>query len=325
MRAKWLDASGGSLASSHFARIRQNARARDFATAPLRVTYPPSMITTSAALVSLIQAHGDVATDTEVEAQGQYFYPGTWRKSWPHGLDMPAILADAVPGDGKKHPVTRSDIFKRAENVDTEADALDLYVLMCGWGAGWQGITGYRCRRPLHSPDVAAKLLAAHRAIRAGEDPKAVYASLQPGGTNHIKYFGPAFFTKWLYFSGYGREGVGGKRPLILDARVARSLGWDSWGWTSTQYDQYLELAAAAAKELGVGPQVVEYVLYSMNGTQTGTKTDPDAQSLIIEDVPDALYRALIATASAQQEPIQDVALTLLARALDVTLEGSGV
>ena len=62
-----------------------------------------------------------------------------------------------------------------------------------------------------------------------------------------------------------------------------------------------------------------------MNGTQTGTKTDPDAQSLIIEDVPDALYRALIATASAQQEPIQDVALTLLARALDVTLEGSGV
>jgi hypothetical protein len=77
------------------------------------------------------------------------------------------------------------------------------------------------------------------------DHPVAAYERLAPGRKTVIKQFGPAFFTKYLYFAGHGNPG----HPcLILDARVAQRLidiGWASMhadgGWPSGTYGRYLD------------------------------------------------------------------------------------
>jgi hypothetical protein len=67
-----------------------------------------------------------------------------------------------------------------------------------------------------------------------------------------LKYLGPAFFTKYLYFAGGGAA----TRPcVILDRVVAANLrarGWDglrSASWSAVTYVQYCELLACLARE----------------------------------------------------------------------------
>lgn len=96
----------------------------------------------------------------------------------------------------------------------------------------------------------AAELGAAGRIARTS--PVAAYEALYPSGRTLLKYLGPAFFTKFLYFSGRG----GATHPCaILDRVVATALrnrGWDglrSAGWSAATYGQYCELLAGWARE----------------------------------------------------------------------------
>lgn len=124
------------------------------------------------------------------------------------------------------------------------------------WGAG----TGARNnRRRLSS--VAADLPGAVEALRgacalAGNDPEAAYARMLSGRRQPvIGGFGPAFFTKVLYFAGHG---VADHPCLILDDRVAGALrdrcGWDSLrtggGWPVVTYGRYCDLLSRWAGEL---------------------------------------------------------------------------
>ncbi|MEU3642239.1 hypothetical protein AB0E59_02580 [Lentzea sp. NPDC034063] len=53
-------------------------------------------------------------------------------------------------------------------------------------------------------------------------DPPSAFALLRPGNSNAIRYLGPSFFTKFLYFAGGGAP----DHPcLILDRVVATRLG----------------------------------------------------------------------------------------------------
>lgn len=60
-------------------------------------------------------------------------------------------------------------------------------------------------------------------AILADDGPAAAYESMLAGGSNQTKFMGPAYFTKFLFFTGYRDAGVE-LRPLILDRRVATAL-----------------------------------------------------------------------------------------------------
>ena len=198
--------------------------------------------------------------------QQEYFYPGTWKAKWPEGLGVPSVLAGVEGGSRTKLPVTRRDVFAAASNVATEEDALNLYVMMCGWGAGVKGRPGYRARLPLAERDIAPKLLRSNQAIRGGENPVSVYRSLA-SGEFRIKHFGPAFFTKWMYFSGHASGESAQPKPLILDARVAASLGLPPHGWAPEVYAAYLQLSKDVAAELdGREPHVVEHALFVLNG-----------------------------------------------------------
>lgn len=279
------------------------------------------MMTTADELVAAIADRPDLPlTDDEVRAQSEHFYPGTWRSKWPGGLSLPATLAAVSPGDRTRQPVTRTLVFERAENVTTEDDALDLYVLMCGWGAGWQGLTGFRSRKPLSTPGIGAALLRSYQEVRGGGDPVSAYRSLHTG-QNKIKFFGPAFFTKWLYFAGYESTSDSGRRPLILDARVARTLGWATADWSSSDYGRYLDLASEAADGLGTTPHVIEHALYALNGDFVPVTRESDAASIVIQDVPAEVLASLESQADAQGLSVEELALQLLAARAGFQLE----
>lgn len=85
----------------------------------------------------------------------------------------------------------------------------------------------------------------------AGHDPAAAYQVLYPAERrNAIKYFGAAFFTKFLYFASGGHPD---HPSLILDDRVADALhhrcGWRSLRtggfWPAATYGPILPLAGS--------------------------------------------------------------------------------
>ncbi len=117
--------------------------------------------------------------------------------------------------------------------------------------------------KPLHQPNAGKALLESWRTARE-EDVVEAYRRLNTWGDCRVKYFGAAFFTKWLYFAAY--EVAERNKPLILDARVARALGWRTSGWNSADYARYLTTATEIGEAWGEvrDPHVVEYGLFAI-------------------------------------------------------------
>ncbi len=114
-------------------------------------------------------------------------------------------------------------------------------------------------------PAAAADALRA-AAVKSRTDPRAAFETLRPHGSPYITHLGPAFFTKYLYAAGAGRD----DHPcLILDARVAAALhrgGWDSLStrgsWPAHTYQRYCALLTRWAGEIGVRPDLIERWLF---------------------------------------------------------------
>lgn len=185
-----------------------------------------------------------------MKGQTLSFYPRQWAQRWPEELPRPAILAE--PG---KVSVSRKQLFELGKSIDTDEDLLNFYVQVCGWGSGTSALSAARTARPLRF-DPVPKLRQALKPLRAG-DPVEAYRLLN--NECHIKYLGPAFFTKLLYFA----DPKG--KALILDQRVATSLGAKTKSdWTTPQYAEYLETAETIRTSLDrdLTGDCVEYLLF---------------------------------------------------------------
>ena len=66
-----------------------------------------------------------------------------------------------------------------------------------------------------------ARDLLAEAAAASRTDPMSAYDLLYPGGRTRLKFLGPAFFTKFLYFAG---GGLPAHPCLIIDERTASAL-----------------------------------------------------------------------------------------------------
>lgn len=197
--------------------------------------------------------------DQTVRGQQTYYLPKLWKDRWPTHLELPTVLRS-----DERALVTRDDLFRRARSITSADDAVDLYVRVCAWGTGTKARPVARCVKPLSQPAASNALLRSHRSVIGG-DAESAYRRLHTWGEDRIKYFGPAFFTKWLYFSAYDSwQQEQGPPPLILDARVAKTLGWASTGWPASAYTQYLGIAKRIQQVWC--PQrplhVVEYALF---------------------------------------------------------------
>lgn len=209
-------------------------------------------------------------SDATVRSQGSDYFPQHWTSRWPAHLPLPAALHSS-----ERLHIDRSDLFAMAEEVSSNEDILNLYVSVCAWGTGPKARMVARVVPPLHQDGALDSLQRSFNAARS-LDPIEAYRRLNMTGEDRIKGFGPAFFTKWLYFAAYDDPARTQQlRPLILDERVSNALGWPpiSGRRPSSDYAQYLETAAKINSSWAPSSpsHTIEYALFQIGKTTTNT------------------------------------------------------
>jgi 8-oxoguanine DNA glycosylase-like protein len=154
--------------------------------------------------------------------------------------------------DGRAR-LSRREIFALDQNVPDATLRRLWYAL--AWGTGTKPRLG-RKRLEAVTADIPAARQALETAARQAHHlPKDAYTTLFPHDhQTAVKYLGPAFFTKFLYFS---PGATARKQSPILDARVAHGLhthhGWHSLRaggrWPAATYDRYCRLLTRWAQE----------------------------------------------------------------------------
>lgn len=184
----------------------------------------------------------------------------------PDARMWPAEL-DAGGGDGATHRVDRRTLFGIAERVvasDDEWGSVQLHAAIAVWGAP-PGIAMKRAVRPFDDPN-AVKRFADALAVVRGEGPISAYRALSRGSRLWIRDLGPSYFTKFLYFGGFGAKRYM-SQPLIMDDNVVKALGMvtgQRWETSLQDYGRYLDLAADWAAELGTEADVIEWRLFQL-------------------------------------------------------------
>ncbi|MBY9074230.1 hypothetical protein K1X13_05280 [Nocardioides sp. WL0053] len=176
-----------------------------------------------------------------------------------------------LPSSADGEPVlTRSDLFQMADHVSDDDSLLAVLWHVLAWGSG----TSRRNNdRRIDSCKQHISLLKLAFDAARGSDPRTAYGTLIRRGGAKIPHFGPAFFSKFLYFASEDST----PRCLILDARVARSLwslGWSmaptyrgrsfSYNWYTDTYVSYCALLEswAAASEHDITADMFERALF---------------------------------------------------------------
>lgn len=167
--------------------------------------------------------------------------------------------------------MSRGEIFTIAHALgEDQSEEVMLNVLWhaLSWGTGPGNRNNAR-----RLDAIAADRPAALQVLRAATDEihrpdgsavgrcEQAYAAMYPGGRTAIRFVGPAFFTKYLYFVG---AGAADHPAPIMDDRVAGALstrhGWTSLGtgggWPAGTYRRYCTLLDRWAHEAtdAIGP-----------------------------------------------------------------------
>jgi hypothetical protein len=194
----------------------------------------------------------------EVLEQGVRFNPVRWKQLLPDPAFWPTRLDTCPESSRGRLVVTRATVFEICRDMPDELAATQGFVAACVWGAGTGAQSIHRRVKIFTAnPGEVGTRLARALAIQQSDGAVAAYGALQ--GPLKLKYLGPAFFTKILYFAGY--DTPRDLRPLILDKFVAIGLqaGWPWAGWSSAQYSEYLHHAHEWADK---DPDAVELLLF---------------------------------------------------------------
>ncbi|MFB8085033.1 hypothetical protein [Streptomyces sp. NPDC055992] len=221
------------------------------------------------------------------------YTPGRWAQisPWPG-----ALAATSAGGDAS---------VSRAEVASAVADALrrdafrEALVATYVWGKGKRGTPGGSGPSALDKilafdglDTVLAAAVTATREHGASQG----YAAL----LGQVPGLGPAFFTKFLYFTGVAVPPAQGPRPLILDRVLARRLRqlaaavgrasghdadgsiaawvWSDGNWSPHRYQVYLSFMHAATEQLtagnswpsGAAPGLLELALFTTDWDTSG-------------------------------------------------------
>lgn len=207
---------------------------------------------------------------------------------WSDALTKSGLIGYSVnltPQPEGEPRLTRGDLFQRAalfaQRPDDEHACLGLLWHVLSWGSGLARRNNRRRIEAFTNQDErterVALLCAAASSARNGER-RTAYGSLIRRGGGVIPGLGPAFFTKFLYFSSMATSHEAAQPCLILDARVATSLhtaGWKtvpkgSFNWYTDQYVAYCELLDRWASQLTsstgrlVRPDEIERALFTL-------------------------------------------------------------
>lgn len=189
-----------------------------------------------------------------------------------------------------KRFISRGALFEVAKEGTTENVFKGSFI----WGTGMTGYgpnrlreiiecAGTRLTTSLEAARSAAStdLIAGYAKLWGGYDPKR-RAHAQQAPWVRLHKYGPAFFTKFFYFTTTG--------ALILDNVLARAVkdltqmpyliqpNGQSYAWTPYRYAVYLHWMNTTAKSLGVVPELLELTLFNRKAdAAAAADAGPDA------------------------------------------------
>lgn len=193
----------------------------------------------------------------------------TWSLAgWQRTLPTYASTLASLP-----NPIARPDVAALAADGDRSIDAAtDSFIAAMVWGYGRVGYGAFRTAQVLGgNPHVLRTLFEVARRTKVHGGPDAFeYLS-----RNRLHGLGVAFATKYLYFCSVGSTAT---PALVLDRLVrnwlAEHAGWRiSLDWRVHAYREYVQTVSVWAKELGLQPAEVEYLVFSDQ-----VSTDPLSQ-----------------------------------------------
>lgn len=216
-----------------------------------------------------VDLFGDQAPPGRAEVLQQGFLRdlARCRELLPDARMWPAEL-DVAGGDGAKQRVDRRALFDIAERVvgasGDEWGPVQLHAAIAVWGAP-PGVSMKRAMRPFDDPNAPKRFSDALALVR-GEGAISAYRALSRGNRLWIRDLGPSYFTKFLYFGGFGAKRYL-SQPLIMDDNVIKALGMvtgERWEASLQDYGRYLDLAADWASELDTEADVIEWRLFQI-------------------------------------------------------------
>jgi hypothetical protein len=149
--------------------------------------------------------------------------------------------------------------------------AVEAFLAAMIWGYGSIGYGPFRIHRALtESPEAGQRLWRVARTL-AEAGPLPAYERL--GGDSRLVGLGPAFGTKYLYFT-QPREAA--SMALILDRLVARWLDREAGitinpiPWSVRTYRRYLDHMQEWAATLGCRPDDLEYGMFQAMANEFG-------------------------------------------------------
>jgi hypothetical protein len=171
----------------------------------------------------------------------------------------------------------------RAECWDaasSPAAAWQAFIVVMVWGYGTVGYGPWRTARILQDTSEARERLASVAQHLAEAGALDAYGRL--AGDWRLRWLGPAFGTKYLYFC---PQRVG-PSALILDRLVAQWLTQNAritfcpGGWSSRTYGRYLDLIGSWAAVLGVPADEVEQCIFQAQSDRIRNQWAPTATTI---------------------------------------------
>jgi hypothetical protein len=178
--------------------------------------------------------------------------------------DVPGGPIMGSGGETTHGRISRGSLFDMGDAAlkDESGDsALRLLWHTLAWGSGSNHRNSPR-RIAAIAALPASGILLKQVAEMSSSDPKSTFLLMQPRG-NAVKYLGPNFFTKFMYFAG---GGAADHACLIVDNRVLRTLdrvtgqkefspGTTNYGWKT--YVAALEQMKSWSEKLSTGSRTV--------------------------------------------------------------------
>lgn len=220
------------------------------------------------AVPDLFDGEAPPARDEYVLAQGFLRDPAYCKgvlpdeRMWPGELDLLPVNTNG------RIRIDRNLLFAIAQRAFTEATdpfaATQLHAAITFWGAP-PGQSTARAAKPFSDEKVLQRLTEAIRVVR-GEGPASAYRALSRHQRLWVSGLGPSYFTKLMYFAGYGAKPYM-SQPLIMDDNVIAGLikvTDQQWEASLDNYVRYLDLAKDWAYEFDTEPDVIERRLFAI-------------------------------------------------------------
>lgn len=186
----------------------------------------------------------------------------------PHEQMWPSEFDELPVNANGRIRIDRALVFVIAQRVITEPEetwsATQLHAAISFWGAP-PGQSTTRAIKPLFEDNASSCLTEAIKVVR-GEGPASAYKALSRYERLWVSGLGPSYFTKLMYFAGFGAKPYL-SQPLIMDDNVRAGLlkvTGRPWVASLEHYMSYIDLVRDWAYEFDTEPDVIERRLFAL-------------------------------------------------------------